>query len=178
MLTEHAESWQAARQKQAENADRALRLQIDQLTARQEALTDALIDRLIDKDTFQNRKVKIDMEAGKLRQRLSEAEKSDPTSTDLADFLEQLKSLKTTYEMAEPAEQRQLIEWATSNRVVDGKSIGIAPSKWLRQAEAAVGVCFCAQTHPNSRSSRDIDLAALAESMRAAKAEKPHRKYP
>ncbi|RMF34008.1 MAG: recombinase family protein [Alphaproteobacteria bacterium] len=139
-LETEIESWLASRS----DASRVLTItgQINQLQDKIDRLTDALIDRLIDRDTFARRKETLELELVRLREAKSEAERCTPKPGHVRRFLELVKNLAQTYISADRAEKREIVETTTSNRRVQGKSIIIEPSKWLAEAETAIaGLC-------------------------------------
>lgn len=133
-LTEAISDWFASRR----DTPRVLTLtnELEALKAKLDRLTDALIDRLIDEETFNDRKARLLMERARFEEQKHEAEKSAPSAERVRQFLELAKNLATTYLMADPVEKREIVEITTSNRFVRGKSVGLEPSNWLRDATA------------------------------------------
>jgi site-specific DNA recombinase len=98
-------------------------LQLSHVEARLRRLTDALIDRLIDQDLFEDRKKALLMERLDLQSRMAELEggRRDPTE-ELANFLERANTAYSSYQTGTTEEKRVLIESAMANRVVDHKT--------------------------------------------------------
>lgn len=101
-------------------------------------LSDALIDRLISQEVFQQRSEALLLEEARLKERQIQidSQRADPEQTRR--FLELVKNLAFTYLIAAPAQKQQIARIATSNRTVVGKSIYMEPSKWLQDVGAAV----------------------------------------
>ena len=108
-------------QREAETT--ATRLQLGHLRERMDRLTDAYIDRLIDRETFEQRKGTILMEEKTLQERMSHSEQT--VMTRLSKFLGLAGDAYSLYQMTIPDERRCLLRIATSDRVVTQKTIGI-----------------------------------------------------
>jgi DNA invertase Pin-like site-specific DNA recombinase len=107
---------------QQEKVVAALALQLAQLDGRMNRLTDAYIDRLIEKDLLEQRKSALLVERTDVAERLAEwkAGKHDPAD-ELLSFLERADAAYLAYKHGLPEERRDLLEALTSNRVVSGK---------------------------------------------------------
>ena len=104
--------------------DRAnLKLQLDQIADRLSALADALIDGLIDKETYLRKKEKLLMDEAALRQRIAELPgEHDPMKEYLDVFLGILKSAYLSFDSAPPELQRKLAKIVTLEFAVAGKT--------------------------------------------------------
>jgi site-specific DNA recombinase len=131
-------------------------MQIQSVTLRLERLTDALIDRLIDTETFNNRKTSLLLEKATLEEKFAQEGAGRPEPCRVQKFLELVKSLYATYIMATPIEKREIVKMATSNRTVSGKNVFVEPSNWLLETQKALGVLLCADDAPDSRSSHSM----------------------
>jgi site-specific DNA recombinase len=101
----------------------SLQLQLKQLDERLNKLTDAYLDQMIDKESFELRKTTLLEERRSTRDRLAESARNPLMITDrLQHFLERAGNAYLTYKMATIDEKRELIDTLTSNRVVAGKS--------------------------------------------------------
>ena len=109
---------------QWEAATSANRLRVSQLKERLDRLTDAYIDRLIDKETFETRKATIMMDQKTLQENI--AQPQGAIVDRLSKFLELAGDAYLLYEMSLPAEKRELLKIITSNRTVTGKHVAIA----------------------------------------------------
>ena len=116
-------------------------MQIAQLEDRLDRLTDALIDRIIDTAAYEVRKESYLLQKATLIE-AKEKQKILPSVDDLRNFLELIKSLVSTYEIALPPEKRIIVQNATSNRTVDRKNIYIQPANWLLECTEAIGGFF------------------------------------
>ena len=102
----------------------ALRLRLGQLQERLARLTDAYIDRLIEKDLFEERKKALLLERKDLEEKLAllqDGSRSIPEQ--LAEFLELAGSAYLNWKIGLPEEKRDLLRIVTSNRVVDRKTV-------------------------------------------------------
>lgn len=106
-----------------EKAVSALNLQFGQINDRVNRLTDAYIDRLIDKELFEQRKGALLVERADVGQRLADWQtgKHNP-SDELLNFLERADGAYLAYKHGLPEERRDLLESVTSNRLVSGKT--------------------------------------------------------
>lgn len=136
--------------------DRHFALQLGNLEARLDRLTDAHVDGLIDAGTYNGRKQRLLLEKAQITKEREAYQKHAHNTGQVRTFLERIKQLKTLYESLIPAEKREFIAWATSNRSVAGRNVCVQPSQWLLDTEKAVGVLGGAQRHPASRSRHDV----------------------
>ena len=112
---ELAERWQAETS--------ANRMRLAQLQVRLDRVTDAYIDRLIDKDTFESRKAGILMDQKAVQEMIAQPTAALPNR--LAKFLELAGDAYLLYQISLPAEKRELLQIITSNRMVTGKNLAI-----------------------------------------------------
>lgn len=143
-------------------------MQREQLDKRLERLTDALIDHLIDTDTFNTRKQTLVLEQLALDELKTKTLESRPSPQKTRKFLELVNSLYATYKIATKSEKREIVKLATSNRMVSGKNVLIEPSNWLQVAQDALGVLLCADDRSTPRSSPDMldeQFCALIEAI-------------
>jgi site-specific DNA recombinase len=136
VAVKRVQSWQPVDQEGFDT--KAIELQRAAIKDRLNRLTDALIDRLIDQDAFNQRKQALLLEEARLNE--SERRTSDRReySERLPEFLELIKSLGNLYRLSLPAEKQQIVEIATSNLRVCRKNIYVEPSNWLLQVEQTV----------------------------------------
>jgi len=100
-----------------------LKLQLDQIADRLSALADALIDGLIDKETYLRKKEKLLMDEAALRQRIAELPgEHDPMKEYLDVFLGILKSAYLSFDSAPPELQRKLAKIVTLEFAAEGKT--------------------------------------------------------
>lgn len=134
------EAWLASNDDQ--DREKAWRLRKANLQDRIDRLTDALIDRLIDRDTFAERRQRLALEEECLDQERREWADRAKKAAHMRSLIELANSLERSHQLAEPAEKRQLVEMTTSNRQVAGKCIYLEPSNWLDEVENTLGVQF------------------------------------
>lgn len=121
-LAEYDKTWASDRGRLIEG----VQLNLDRLTQRSERLTDAFLDDVIDKSVFDERRAKLVMETRAAQETLEEL-RSDNRSVprQMAEFLERLGTLNSSYISAIPFEKRQLLREVTSNRSVSGKNLEV-----------------------------------------------------
>ncbi len=113
-------NWESGR----EDLLKSITLRIAQLRDRLSRLTDAFIDRAIEKDIYEERKAALLMERKDLEEIVSQIKDGNRSiPNELAKFLELQKGLSLQYEMALSEERRDLLKLLTSNRRVNGKSV-------------------------------------------------------
>lgn len=103
---------------------KSVRLRLGSIDDRLQRLTDAYLDRLIERDAYSERR------AGLLKERAIQSEKIDALTNrtefpadESAKFLEQAFALWLTYKNGFPHERRNMVQIATSNLSVDRKSV-------------------------------------------------------
>ena len=107
---------------------KGLELKLSQLAGRRARLTDALIDRLLDRDLFEERQAALLEEKRTLEEQLANLGAPGSTGAQkLADFLERLDSAYSLYESGTPEEKRELLAKFTSNWLATGKEIDFTP---------------------------------------------------
>ena len=96
------------------------------LQERMNRLTDAFLDQVIDKEAFEERRATLIKEMREIEERMAQSCDDPASQIDVvAEFLEQAKSLQSVYIRALPYAKRDFLNGATSNRLVDGKSVEI-----------------------------------------------------
>lgn len=102
----------------------ALSLHLNQIQERINRLTDAYIDRMIEKELFEERKTHLLMEKKSLEEKLAELRDNQRSVPDrLSKFLELAGNVYLSYKSAILEEKRDLLKIVTSNRLIDGKNI-------------------------------------------------------
>ena len=120
--------------------EKAWQLRKANLQDRIDRLTDALIDRLINRDIFGERRQRLALEEEALEDyRLDWADKGKKAA-HMRTLIELANSLVQNHSLAKSVEKRQLVEMTTSNRRVYGKEIYVEPSNWLHEVENTLGV--------------------------------------
>ena len=100
----------------------SLQLRLTQLAERLTRLTDAYIDRVIDRDSFEERKTALLMERRQLEESLAQWQGGKRREADeLQELLEQGNSACSSYNSGTIEEKRDLVDTITSNRLLNGK---------------------------------------------------------
>ena len=99
------------------------RMRLGQLQERLDRLTDAYIDRLIDKETFEARKATVMMDQKALQEKI--AQPQNAIADRLSKFLELAEDAYLLYQASVPTEKRDLLKIVTSNRTVTGKNVAV-----------------------------------------------------
>jgi site-specific DNA recombinase len=101
----------------------ANRMRLGQLQERLDRLTDAYIDQLIDKETFEARKTTILMDQKSLQEKIAQPERA--VVNRLSKFLELAGDAYLLYQASLPNEKRDLLKIITSNRTISAKNVVI-----------------------------------------------------
>lgn len=116
-------------QKQAEDAINSLKLKLGQIDDRLKRLTDAYIDRLVEKDIFEQRKTALLSERLGTLEALAGWESGNRNVADeLLEILERANTAYSAYKTGIMPEKREMVDSLTSNRVLNGKLLEVTPS--------------------------------------------------
>ena len=119
----------AASHKQAEDAINGLKLKLGQIDDRLNRLTDAYIDRLVERDIFEQRKTALLTERLETSETLAGWESGSRNVADeLLEILERSNTAYSAYKAGIIPEKREMLDSVTSNRVLNGKLLEITPS--------------------------------------------------
>ena len=118
----------------------AIELQLSNLAERQEQLTDALLDGLIDKAVFEERKTRLLNDRQRLEQARTQIGDIAADERLARNFLELAKNVALLYQMADAQKKRRLTEILFSNRQLIGKNLYLTTQKWLRDTQWAISV--------------------------------------
>jgi DNA invertase Pin-like site-specific DNA recombinase len=104
---------------------RALRLQLDQVSARLSRLADAYTDGILAPEMVREKQNTLITEKKGIEEKLREAEtvQSGAIKQRMKAFLELAKSARASYESGFPDEKRSLVKTLTSNLAVQGKRV-------------------------------------------------------
>jgi site-specific DNA recombinase len=103
------------------------RMHLAKIQDRLAGLTDALLDGVIDRDLFAERKEQLLMRRREMTDRIAELDRNPGTSYQrLAENLELARDAPLLYETASDDEKREMLLELTSNRTVAGKEVEIA----------------------------------------------------
>ncbi len=136
-------------------------LQLDNIEKRLDRLTDALLDELIDQETFKQRQESLLFDQTKLREERSDHHKKAMSADMVRQFLERLKNLAEHYIIAPTDEKREIVEITTSNRKVIDKKVYLEPSKWLSDTQKLLGVRYCGGSRPTSRTRQQLSKESI-----------------
>lgn len=115
--------------------EKAWQLRKAALEERIDRLTDALVDHLIDRDAFSDRRKRLALEEEALEVERFEMGNRAEKAAHMRSLAELSKSLCLSHKLADAAEKRRLVEMTTSNRRVFGKEVYLEPSNWLAEVE-------------------------------------------
>jgi site-specific DNA recombinase len=105
----------------------SMQLRLGKLQERLARLTDAYIDRLIEKEIFEERKTVVLMERKAIEESYSDTNQR-PVPDQLAEFFELSGAAYLRYKLGNPDEKRGLLKIITSNRTASGKEVDISLS--------------------------------------------------
>ncbi len=166
-----------AKAAEAEPVSDGLQLRLAAVKDRLDRLTDALIDRLIDKDMFNERKAKLLLEEVALQEEAAKCSVQSHEPGHIIKFLELVKNLAETFRLAIGAEKYEIVKIATSNRTVCGKNLCIEPANWLVEVGQTVSA-LCGPLPPDThRRGRNIShkdtIGPLLETLHTKMADAP-----
>lgn len=127
---------------------RSVELQISEVRARVERLTDLLIDGTLTKEDFNTRKQTLSLE---LREKEAERQKIETghlSDAEMQIFIELMKNLAVLYETAKPPEKRWMVQNWFSNRTVSGKKLCLQSYSWLQSRNLAELAPYVKQHDP------------------------------
>lgn len=120
--------------------EKAWQLRKANIHDRIDRLTDALVERLIDRDTFAERRQRLALEEEALDSERQKWGDKAAKAERMRSLIELAKSLVRSHQMAKGPEKRELVEMTTSNRRVYGKNVYIEPSNWLHEVTDEMSV--------------------------------------
>lgn len=136
-------------------------LRIAALEDRERRLTDALIDQLIDKDTFKARKSDLLVELAKERARSSEGTSLQESAQSRAKrFFELVKAFELKVDPAHLHQYRDAVRELTSNRIVAGKNLYVTTRSPFKELGEDVACLYGAPRHNAVRTSDGKRTAA------------------
>lgn len=136
-------------------------MRIGQIEDRQAKLLDAYLDGAIDRETFEDRKSQLLLEATQLREEQQSGTEIADLSNHVPKFFELFKSLEITYSLANSAEKRRMLENLFSNRCLSGENIELEPQNWVEQVRYALPVPVGAPEAATLRSSCELQSSEL-----------------
>ncbi len=139
-----------------EDRQRAIVLQLNALSNRLARLTDIYVDGGIERQLFDERKLALLMERKELEDEQARISAQGRTfEQDIRKYLELLKDLNLSYELANVAERREMIRAITSNFRADGENAVIELRSPFREIAKLTPV-------PTGGPHRDRPLTAIA----------------
>lgn len=156
---------------EGQEREKAWQLRQANLQDRIDQLTDALIDRLIDREAFADRRQRLALEAEALDEEHREWGDKAKKAAHMRTLIELANSLVQSHRLAKSAEKRQLVEMTTSNRRVLGKGVYIEPSNWLHEVENTLGVLSGAPARDGDRTFPGV-LSGVDDEIRLIEPEK------
>lgn len=142
-----------------ENDSRALDLQLANLTERTDRLTDALLDGLIDKAAFTERRLRLIDEKRNLSEAIDQIGDAEADRRLTRNFLELANNVTLLYQTANVQQKRRLAKTLFSNRTLQGKNLCLTPQKWLSDKRWAVSVLCGAPDRDRTRIKTEIEQA-------------------
>lgn len=128
----------------AANELRATSIAVAKADSRLDGLTDAFLDRLIEKDAYLQRKERLLHErAGLLHRRLAIEHGNDGSRQKVDQILELIKTLRFQDILANDEKTRETLKIVTSNLTASGKNIAIAWRNPFRQLANLPSVSLC-----------------------------------
>ncbi len=139
-------------ERDAQERRESLRLALGRVADRLERLTDAYLDGALERELFEERKVRLLRERRDLedRERALASDRGEGVRR-LRGFLELAKSARLSYEMGDAAEKRSLVLKLTSNREVAEKAVGVKLSNRYQSIAKWLSVSKCDPHHDDSR---------------------------
>jgi len=114
---------------QKEDEIRSLKIRLGQIKDRLNRLTDAYLDRALDKNMFDEKKTSLLHDQKTMEENIKNLGRDGPVLPDrLERFLELAGNAWLSYQMSLPEEKREMIKILTSNRKVAGKKLELKPS--------------------------------------------------
>lgn len=129
--------------------------------------TDLLIDGTLDNETYLAKKKETALTIACLRDELRKLPDPAEIEANTRQFIELMKTLAELYENLKPAEKREFIENAFSNRTVVGRKPTLEPYSWLEEAENGLGVLNGAPHQDTDRTEiKKSDLSPIRNVLR------------
>lgn len=133
------------------------------LENRLSSLTDKFVDELIDQSIYESKRDDISKSIAECRSLLAQEDKTDWYRQKLEELLEHAKSLVFAYQIADRTRKREIILFASSNRVISRKQIAFARPDWRRMPTPGEDVHQCAHYRDTTRTFEAIKQCLLQE---------------
>ena len=149
--------------KQTPEVDKkAIELQLANVAARQDQLTDALLDQLIDKATFLERKERLQSERHAYETALREIDKTPCHEVVAQNYLELTKNVVLSHGLANQAQKAELLRIILSNCTLAGKTLCVETQKWLSEVEETLFTLCGAPVRDRTRTEELVEELADA----------------
>jgi len=158
-----------------ENQRLGFERELKEIEDKSEALTDALIDRLIDKETYHKRREKLMLHKAEIAGKAAQVANLDNIVADVRKFLELVKNLAGLYQTLEPLERRGFVKSTTSNRFVYGKLPELEPCDWLQAVSDSQAISCGAPSRPKTRTGFDVSYSVIERLVEASKSDLPQK---
>ena len=152
--------WLEKRQPEADK--QAINLQLANVAARLEKLTDALLDQLIDKQTFLERKDRLKEERASCEKQLREDERKPNQKAIAQKYLELTKNLVLSHGLANPAQKAEMLRIVLSNCTLAGKNLCLETQNWVREVEKTLSSLCGAPLRDRTRTMDQLQNAVDA----------------
>ncbi|MEM9229308.1 MAG: recombinase zinc beta ribbon domain-containing protein [Pseudomonadota bacterium] len=113
--------------------DRSIRLRIADANARQDRLTDLLVDGAITRPDFERRKQSAAFEQQRLQEELKRAEDQQKTEADLDDLVTLAANLQAPLVCGTPQEQRLHLKNCAAALCIKSGQLQLNPNPWLKE---------------------------------------------
>jgi len=145
-------------EKRRPEADKqAINLQLANVAARLVQLTDALLDQLIDKQTFLERKDRLEEERASCEKQLREDEQKPNQKAIAEKYLELTKNLVLSHGLANPTQKAEMLRIVLSNCTLAGKNLCLETQNWVREVEKTLSTLCGAPLRDRTRTVEVIE---------------------
>jgi site-specific DNA recombinase len=116
---------------QHRDIENSLTLRISEVRAREERLTDLLVDGAIDKDAYGLRKQNLEIELAQLREQLEGVQNGRSAAAEIEGLVEFATRLGSLYSAADAGQKRQIVRHCLMACCVVGGNLTAEPADWL-----------------------------------------------
>ena len=138
-------------------------MELAKIENRKTKLTDALIDELIDKPTYQNRIQQLLIQETELLEKQKKAANPEQIKQNIRKFLELLKSPILSHSLANSEEKAQMVKSLFSNREISDKNVDLKPYKWLVRTDNLLSTLDGTQCRGASLSDKELGLDPIEQ---------------
>lgn len=141
---------------------KALELQLANNSARHDQLTDALLDQLIDKKDFTERKKRLLVQRSDLEASIAAIGQLPQQEEMGRKYLELTKNVALLHGLATRVQRAALLKIVLSNCSLAGKTLYIESQSWLREVDKTLLTLCCAPLQDRTRTFDQIERASAA----------------